>query len=233
MIHSLTATSGSLNFSASLFISFFEGRMLSRWIVTNITSVRGTLHCRKTRIRCDDQLVIYGLYLICVQLWWKVYDVRTWFILKRWAAHCHGKVVSHSALGSSFLPTLPAHLVSLPLTTFKLTGRNVLVLHCDAVFNFVCAGILFKINTILTIILATQSDVLSRLGGVVVSVPATGPKGCGVIFPETCHLHVPRAWTFSNPPPSTECVYGFRTILRISSDCCTEFYLDGVGTSHA
>jgi hypothetical protein len=33
----------------ALFISFFEGRMFSRWIVTKITSARGTLHCRKTR----------------------------------------------------------------------------------------------------------------------------------------------------------------------------------------
>jgi hypothetical protein len=36
--------------------------MFSRWIVTNITSARGTLHCRKTRIPCGDQLVICGLY---------------------------------------------------------------------------------------------------------------------------------------------------------------------------
>jgi hypothetical protein len=45
----------------TLFISFFERRMLSRWIVTNITSSRGTLHCSKTRIPCGDQLVICGL----------------------------------------------------------------------------------------------------------------------------------------------------------------------------
>jgi hypothetical protein len=44
----------------ALFISFFEGRMFSRWIVTNITSVRETLHYRKTHIICD-QLVICGL----------------------------------------------------------------------------------------------------------------------------------------------------------------------------
>jgi hypothetical protein len=36
--------------------------MFSRWIVTNITSARRTLHCRKTRIPCGDQLVICGLY---------------------------------------------------------------------------------------------------------------------------------------------------------------------------
>jgi hypothetical protein len=37
--------------------------MFSRWIVTNITSARGTLHCRKTGIPCGDQLVICGLYM--------------------------------------------------------------------------------------------------------------------------------------------------------------------------
>jgi hypothetical protein len=36
--------------------------MFSRWIVTNITSARGTVHCRKTRISCGDRLVICGLY---------------------------------------------------------------------------------------------------------------------------------------------------------------------------
>jgi hypothetical protein len=30
---------------------------------SNITSARGTLHCRKTRIPCGDQLVICGLYV--------------------------------------------------------------------------------------------------------------------------------------------------------------------------
>jgi hypothetical protein len=38
--------------------------MFSRWIVTNITFVRGTLHCRKTRIPCGDQIVICGLYTV-------------------------------------------------------------------------------------------------------------------------------------------------------------------------
>jgi hypothetical protein len=37
--------------------------MFSRWIVTNITSARGTVHCRKTRIPCGEQLVICGLYM--------------------------------------------------------------------------------------------------------------------------------------------------------------------------
>jgi hypothetical protein len=36
--------------------------MFSRWTVTNITSDRGTLNCRKTLIPCGDQLVICGLY---------------------------------------------------------------------------------------------------------------------------------------------------------------------------
>jgi hypothetical protein len=39
-------------------LRFSEGRMFSRWIVMNITSARGTLHCRDTRIPCGDQLVI-------------------------------------------------------------------------------------------------------------------------------------------------------------------------------
>jgi hypothetical protein len=37
--------------------------MFSCWIVTNITSARGTLHCRKTRIPCGDQFDVCGLYL--------------------------------------------------------------------------------------------------------------------------------------------------------------------------
>jgi hypothetical protein len=60
MIHSLTANIGQ--FVTALFISFLEGRMFLLWIVTNITFARGTLHCRKTRIPCGDQLVICGLY---------------------------------------------------------------------------------------------------------------------------------------------------------------------------
>jgi hypothetical protein len=35
--------------------------MFSRWIVTNITFDRGTVHCRKNRIPCGDHLVICGL----------------------------------------------------------------------------------------------------------------------------------------------------------------------------
>jgi hypothetical protein len=62
VIHSLTANIGQFglikNVVTILFISFFEGRMFSRWIVANINSARGTLHCRKTRIPCGDQLVI-------------------------------------------------------------------------------------------------------------------------------------------------------------------------------
>jgi hypothetical protein len=37
--------------------------MFSRWILTNITSARGTLRCHKTRIPCWDQLVICGPYM--------------------------------------------------------------------------------------------------------------------------------------------------------------------------
>jgi hypothetical protein len=60
VIHSVNANIGHVH---ALFISLFEGRMISRWIVTNITSARGTLHCRKTRIPCEDQLVICGLHV--------------------------------------------------------------------------------------------------------------------------------------------------------------------------
>jgi hypothetical protein len=48
VIHSLTANIGKLeiiiNVVTALFISVFEGRMFSRWIVTNITSALGTMH---------------------------------------------------------------------------------------------------------------------------------------------------------------------------------------------
>jgi hypothetical protein len=40
--------------------------MFSRWIVKNITFARLTLHYRKTRIPCGDQLVICGQYLTCI-----------------------------------------------------------------------------------------------------------------------------------------------------------------------
>jgi hypothetical protein len=36
--------------------------MFSRWIVTNTACVRRTLHCHKTRITCEDKLVICGQY---------------------------------------------------------------------------------------------------------------------------------------------------------------------------
>jgi hypothetical protein len=36
--------------------------MFSCWIVTNVTSARGTLHYRKTRIPSGYQLVICGQY---------------------------------------------------------------------------------------------------------------------------------------------------------------------------
>jgi hypothetical protein len=56
-------TSDTLSIVKALLIYFFEGRMFSRWIVTKITSARGTLHCRKTRIPYGDLLVIGRLYL--------------------------------------------------------------------------------------------------------------------------------------------------------------------------
>jgi hypothetical protein len=54
----------SLSIVTALFISFFEGGMFSRRIVTNSTSAHGTLHYRKTRIPCGNQLVICGQYKI-------------------------------------------------------------------------------------------------------------------------------------------------------------------------
>jgi hypothetical protein len=59
VIHSLLQSSGSLEaLLTALFISFFEGGMFSRWIVTNITFARGTLHCSKSSIPCGNQPVI-------------------------------------------------------------------------------------------------------------------------------------------------------------------------------
>jgi hypothetical protein len=60
-------TSGSLSIVKSLFISLFEGLMFSCWIVTNITSARGTVHYRTTRIPCGDQLVICGQVVTAVR----------------------------------------------------------------------------------------------------------------------------------------------------------------------
>jgi hypothetical protein len=61
VIHSLSENIGQFKHCNSI-ISLFEGRMFLRCIVTNVTSARGTLHCRKTRIPCGDQLVICGQY---------------------------------------------------------------------------------------------------------------------------------------------------------------------------
>jgi hypothetical protein len=58
-MHTLTANIGNVH---ALSICFFEGRMFSGWIVTNITSARGNLHCRKTLIPCGDRLVVCGMY---------------------------------------------------------------------------------------------------------------------------------------------------------------------------
>jgi hypothetical protein len=63
VIHILTANCGQFKHCNRLkFISFFDGRMFSRRMVTNITSARGTEHCRKTRIPCGDQFLTCGLY---------------------------------------------------------------------------------------------------------------------------------------------------------------------------
>jgi hypothetical protein len=65
MIHSVTVNIRQFKHCNSLvFISLFEGLMFSRWIVMSITSARRTVHCRKTRILCGDQLLICGQYTI-------------------------------------------------------------------------------------------------------------------------------------------------------------------------
>jgi hypothetical protein len=70
VIHSLTANIGQFKHYklTALFISFFERRMFSRWIVTNITTARGTLHYCKTRIPCGNQLVICGQHILTRRL---------------------------------------------------------------------------------------------------------------------------------------------------------------------
>jgi hypothetical protein len=61
VIHSLTTNIGHVH---ALFISFFEGRIFSHWILMKIICASGTLHCRKTHIPCGDQLEICALYVI-------------------------------------------------------------------------------------------------------------------------------------------------------------------------
>jgi hypothetical protein len=57
VIHNLTANIGQFEgIVTALLIYFFE----EHWRVMNITSARGTLHCRKTRIPCGDPLVFCG-----------------------------------------------------------------------------------------------------------------------------------------------------------------------------
>jgi hypothetical protein len=64
VIHSLTANIGHFGSTVTaLFISFFDGRMFSRWIVTTITSARGTLLYRITRIPCGCRLTGFQRYL--------------------------------------------------------------------------------------------------------------------------------------------------------------------------
>jgi hypothetical protein len=92
-----------------LFISFLEGRMFSRWIITNITSARGTVHCRK--IPCWDQLMICGqqvdiawsaaqllewqalyiLYVLCIMIYicacaWACASERVWVRVSEWVS---------------------------------------------------------------------------------------------------------------------------------------------------
>jgi hypothetical protein len=50
VIRSVTANIGKFGSIVTAFVHFFKGRMFSRWIVTNVTSACGTVHCRKTRI---------------------------------------------------------------------------------------------------------------------------------------------------------------------------------------
>jgi hypothetical protein len=45
--------------------------MFSRWIVTNTTSDRRTVHCRKTRIPCRNQLVTCGEYITNELIPWR------------------------------------------------------------------------------------------------------------------------------------------------------------------
>jgi hypothetical protein len=57
--------------------------MFSRWIVTNITSARGTVHCRKTRIPCGDQLVIggYSYHMSLPSVWMSLNVGAEWLSL--------------------------------------------------------------------------------------------------------------------------------------------------------
>jgi hypothetical protein len=67
VIHSLTASIGHVH---ALFISSFERRVFSRWIVTNIrpTSARGTLHCRKTHSLRGSTRDLWALGLIMIMV---------------------------------------------------------------------------------------------------------------------------------------------------------------------
>jgi hypothetical protein len=101
-IHSVTANIGHVHV---YFISFFEGLVFSCWLVTNVTSARGTLHCRKTRILCGDQLVICGLYTFFYLLyacyitslsyppWCEHIDIIWLRVQPIWNAEARGKVL--------------------------------------------------------------------------------------------------------------------------------------------
>jgi hypothetical protein len=89
--------------------------MFSRWIVTNITSAVGTVHCRKTRISCVKQLMIYGQYIIHVST-----VCLTHFITGRYEVYCPR--LSYSQLNAVRFPKA----VSCLFSSSWLTVDNVL-----------------------------------------------------------------------------------------------------------
>jgi hypothetical protein len=105
VFNSLTANIGHYKHCNTFFISSFEGRMFSRWIVTNITSARETVHCLKTRIPCGDQLVICGLQKPCR----KICEVSLCVV---WELVSDERYVAVIQLGKSFLVTHPSPAVS-------------------------------------------------------------------------------------------------------------------------
>jgi hypothetical protein len=89
--------------------------MFSRWIVTNIISDRGTLHCRKTRIHCGNQVVICELYtrLVCSRkrlhilrnvktIWIFVHALRHKFVVMYLINSCSDYVVGSTVDGCYF-----------------------------------------------------------------------------------------------------------------------------------
>jgi hypothetical protein len=89
-----------------------EGRIFSRWIETNFTSARGTLHCHKTRIPCRDQLMICGLYM---SAHWKV----TWTIWNVWTVALERHIyVNHRFFSGR-------HSLNQNISTSELNGYTV------------------------------------------------------------------------------------------------------------